>query len=151
MIIIFFFPFCSDDVFSEEVSWCVGQNVWSFFALQGARPRPPSPLCWGKSCTFDDRCEECHDCPDERCRTIANYIEKLSLQCERKKERKTKLSSSSFSGFSPSMLVPLGQLPSLAGSRVVATSASSFAVCATTYELVGPAVTTAPIVSCDGP
>ena len=67
-------------------------------------------VCHGKSCTLDDHCEEYHDLPDDRCDHVTEYVVKLSVQCE----RKTKSSSSFISGFSPSMPVPLGQLPSSA-------------------------------------
>ena len=103
--------------------------------------------CRGKSCISDDRCEECYDWPDKLCTRVADYVEKLSLQRERKKERKTKSSSlSSFSSFSPSMPVPLDQLPSPVGSGVVTSFASSSAVCVVTYAVACPAVTTAPFV-----
>ena len=95
--------------------------------------------CRGKSSTSDDW-------PDERCRHVADYVEKLSLQHERKKVRKTKSSSSSFYGFSPSMRFPLGQLPSPADSGVVTMSASSSAMCAVMYAVAGPAVTAASFV-----
>ena len=99
--------------------------------------------CRGKSCHPDDRCDECHEWLEERCKSVLEYVEKLSLQRKRKKVKKTK-SSSSFSGFSPSMPVPLGLLPSSADSGVVAAFASSSAVCAVTYDL---AVTTALVAS----
>ena len=76
--------------------------------------------------------------------SVADYVGKLSLQ----RERLTKpSSSSSFSGFSPLMPVPLGQLPSPADSRVVTMSASPSAVCSITYAVAGPTVTAAPVVS----
>ena len=90
------------------------------------------------------KCEECHEWTDEHCKSVADYVEKLSLQCERK-ERKTK--SSSFSGFSPSMLVPLGQLPSPADSGVVTSLALSSAVCVAMFLVAGPTGTAAPVVS----
>ena len=62
--------------------------------------------CRGKSCTPDDRCEERHEWSNERCKSVVDYVEKLTVQRERKKERTTK-SSSSFSGFSPSMPITL--------------------------------------------
>ena len=101
--------------------------------------------CPGKSCTSYDLCEECHDWAIEHCNEVAEYVEKLSLQCKRKKERKTK-SSSSFYDFSPSIPVLLGQLPSPAGSRVVTVCALSSSVCAVTYLEVGLAITAAPFV-----
>ena len=54
---------------------------------------------------------------------VASYMAKLSLQREKKCERKA--SSSSFSGFSFSMPVPLCQLPLSAGTSVVTTAPSS--------------------------
>ena len=113
------------------------------FTLKEHDPHRLYIACRGKSCTPDDRYDECHEWSDERCKRVADYVEKLSLQHKRKKERKTK-SSSSFSGFSPSMLVPLGWLPS-ADLGVVTTSASSSAVCAVMFVVAGPAVTTAPV------
>ena len=52
----------------------------------------------------------------------------------------------SFSGFSPSIPVLLGQLSS-ADSGVITTSASLAAVCAVTFVVAGPAVTAAPVTS----
>ena len=101
--------------------------------------------CRGKSCHQDDRCDKCHEWPEERCSSVAAYAEKLSAQREKKKESKMKFSSSS-SGFSPSMPVPLGQLSS-AMPGVVSTSVSSTAVCAVMFAVAGPAVTTAPITT----
>ena len=64
---------------------------------------------------------------------------KLSVQHERKKERKAKSSSySSLSGFSPTMPVLLSQLASTSG--VISTSTSSAPVCSVTYAVAGPAV-----------
>ena len=79
-------------------------KVWSFSALQGARPSSTLYCVLWKFCTYDDHYEECHDWPDEWCSRVADYIEKLSLQRERK-ERKTK--SSSFSSSSLFWLLPL--------------------------------------------
>ena len=100
--------------------------------------------CRGKSCSPDDRCEECHEWTYERCKSVANYVEKFSLQCGRKPKSSL---SSSFSSFSPSIPVPLGQLPSFTDSGVVTTSALSSAVCAVTFTVAGPAVTAAPVIS----
>ena len=85
-----------------------------------SKEHDPHRLCvvCGEILHFDDRCEECHDWLDEQCKRVADYFEKLSLQCERKKERKTESSSSSFFSF-PSMPKPLGQLPSPVSSGVV--------------------------------
>ena len=44
--------------------------------------------CRGKSCHLDDCCDEYHEWSEERCRSVSEYVEKLSLQHERKKERK---------------------------------------------------------------
>ena len=63
--------------------------------------------CHGKSCRSDDLSEECYDWSNDHCNCVANYMAKLSLQLEKKCERKAKASSSSFSGFSLSMPVPL--------------------------------------------
>ena len=54
--------------------------------------------------------------------------------------------SSSFSGFSPSMPVPLGQVPSSVGSRVITTYPSESSVCAVTYSVAGATVSTTPFV-----
>ena len=97
-----------------------------------------SVACRGKSCHLDDCYDKCHEWSEECCRSVSAYAEKLSLQCERKRERKAK--SSSFSSFSPSVSVPLGQLSS-------ADSASSAAVCAMMFTVAVPAVTTAPVTS----
>ena len=72
--------------------------------------------CRGKAYKYDNRCKECHDWSDDRCNRISDYMKTLLLQYEKKRERKAKASSSS-SGFSPSMLVPMGQLPSSVGSE----------------------------------
>ena len=69
---------------------------------------------------------------------------KLSLQWEKKHERKAKASSSS--SFLPVMPVPLRQLPFLAGSDVVTTTLS-LSVCAVTYSASAPVVATAPFVA----
>ena len=103
-------------------------------------------MCRGKSCTPDDRYEACHKLSDNRCKNVADYVEKLSLQREKRKERKTKSSSSSFSGFSPSMPVPLDQLLSPADSGFVTTSASSSVVCVVTFAVAGLTVTAVPVV-----
>ena len=102
--------------------------------------------CRGKSCKSDNWCEKCHDWSGDRCSCVSDYVEKLSLQRERKKERKTMSSFSSFPGFSPSMPVPLGQLPSFAGSGVVTTSPSASTVCAVTFSVAGPVVAATPFV-----
>ena len=104
--------------------------------------------CRGKSCRSDDCCEECHDWIDDCCNRVSDYIDKLSLQQEKKRERKAKASSSSssFSGFSPSMPLPLGQLPSSVGSGVVTTTLSS-SVCAVTFSTAASIVSATPFVS----
>ena len=68
----------------------------------------------------DDRFEECHDWSDDCCNRISDYMHKLSSQREKNHKRKIKVSSSSssFSDFSPSMSVPLCQLPSSAGAAL---------------------------------
>ena len=57
--------------------------------------------------------------------------------------RANSLSSSSFSGFLPTMSVSLSQLSSADG--VISTLASSTAVCALTYAVAGPAVSAVPL------
>ena len=69
---------------------------------------------------------------------------KLSLQYEKKCKRNAKASSSSFSGFLPSMLVPLCQLPSPAGTGVKPTTPSSTA-CAVTHAASAPALFVLPV------
>ena len=63
----------------------------------------------------------------------------------KKCERKAKASSSSLSGFSPSMPVPLCQLPLCAETSVVTTAPSS-SVCAVTFSAAAPAISAAPFV-----
>ena len=92
--------------------------------------------CRDKSCKSDDWCEECHNWLDDHCSRVSDYLEKLLLQQEKKRERKTK-SYCSFSGFSPSMPVPLGQLPSSAGSGVVTSTPSASTSCAVTFSVFG--------------
>ena len=73
-------------------------------------------------------------------------MDKLSLQWEKKRERKAKASSSSLSGFSPSMPVPLGQLQSSVGSDMVTTTSSSL-VCAVTFSTAASIVSATLFVS----
>ena len=69
--------------------------------------------CRGEECNIDDRCADCCDWDDEIWQHISSYHVRLAIQRERKKGRKVKAaSSSSFSGFSPSVPVPLGELSS---------------------------------------
>ena len=75
-------------------------------------------VCRGKSCTLDDRCEKCHEWTDECCKSVADYVEKLSLQHERKTESS---SSSSFSSFFPLMPVPLAVTSNLSRSLLLST------------------------------
>ena len=78
-------------------------------------------------------------------RDITVYTKKLSAQ-RKKKERKAKSSfSSSFSGSSPVMPVPLSQLASTSG--VISTLASSTPVCAATYAVAGLSVSAVPLTS----
>ena len=81
--------------------------------------------CLGKSYRSDDHCEECYNWSDDHCNRVSEYLAKLSLQREKRRERKAEASSSSFSGFSPSMPVPLCRLLSSAGTGVVMTILSS--------------------------
>ena len=105
--------------------------------------------CIGKPCHPDNQYDECHEWSEERCRSDVEYAEKLSLQRERKKEQKTKSSSSSFSGFFPSMSVPLEQLSST-DLGVITTAASLTAVCAVMFAVAVPTVTSVPITSSPG-
>ena len=109
--------------------------MWAFSFLQ----RTVIPIdCRGKSCHLDDRCDECHDWSEERCRDVAVYADKLSVQPEKKKERKVKSSSSSFSCFSLVKPVPLSQISSATGA--ISTLAPSTNVCGVTYAVAGPAI-----------
>ena len=47
--------------------------------------------CRVKLCTVDNRCEECHDWLDDRCKRVSENVLKLSLQHEKCK-RKAKAS-----------------------------------------------------------
>ena len=85
---------------------------------------------------------------DYRCNHVSDYMDKLSLQWE-KRERKAKASSSSFSGFSPSMPVPLWQLPRSVGSYVVTMTPSS-SVSAVTFSATATVVSAAPFASTVG-
>ena len=76
---------------------------------------------------------------------VSDYMHKVSLQWKKKHERKAKASSSSFSDFSPSMLVSLCQMPLSAGGGVVTTTHSSTA-CPVTFSAANPIVSTAPFV-----
>ena len=131
-----------------------GRVCGRFLSSKEHDPHRLCVSCRGKSCHQDDRCDECHEWPEEFCKSVVAeefcksvvaYEEKLLVQHEKKKERKAK-SSSSFSGFSPSMSVPLRQLL-FTLPRVVSTSASSTAVCAVTYTVAGLAVSTAPVTT----
>ena len=141
-----FFP-CDFVYFSlRKCPGVEGKVCGRFLPSKEHDPHQLCVACRGKSCHPDDRCDECHEWLEERCKSVLEYVEKLSLQHERKKVKKTK-SSSSFPGFSPSMPVPLGLLPSSADSGVVAASASSSAECAVTFAVADLAVTTALLAS----
>ena len=103
--------------------------------------------CRGKTCDIEDRCEDCQDWSDEKCRRVGEYLAKLSAQHEKKHERKGKVysSSSSFLGFFPSMPVPLCNLPSPVCSGIVTTTLS-LAACSVTYSAATPIVSAAPFV-----
>ena len=77
-----------------------------FLSSKENDPRRLCCACRGKTCNLDDHCEECYDWLDDRCKSVSDYMVKLSLQQE-KCERKAEASSLSFSGFSPSMPVPM--------------------------------------------
>ena len=107
-----------------------------FLPAKGNDPHHLCTSCCGKTCSSDDRCEECHDCSDERWQHVGEYIDKLSLHREKKGERKAKASSTSFSfsGYSPAMPVPQCQLLSPSGSGIVTTTPSLSSVCTVTYS-----------------
>ena len=65
---------------------------------------------------------------------------------EKGAEGKAPSSFSSFSGFAPSMLVPLGQLPLYVGSHVVVMTPSTSSLCTITVTATAPIVSTAPFV-----
>ena len=92
-----------------------------------------------------NRCEECHDWSDKHCLHVGEYMAKLSVQREKKRERKAKASSSSFSGFFLAMLVPLCQLPSPVGSGVMMTT-PLLTVCPVSFSACAPVVSTIPFV-----
>ena len=77
-------------------------------------------------------------------RNVDEYLAKFSTQHE-KHERKAEasFSSSSFSGFCPSMPVPLCNLPSPVYTGV-ATTALSLSECSVTYPAATPVVSSAP-------
>ena len=80
-----------------------------------SRDNDPHRLCTscrGKVFSIGDRCEDCYDWSDDKWHRVGEYLAKLSVQHERKKERQAEATSSSFSGFSPSVPVPLCQLQS---------------------------------------
>ena len=102
-----------------------GRVCGRFLSSKEHDPHRLCVSCRGKSCHQDG----CHECPEEFCKSVVAkefcksvvaYEEKLLVQHEKKKERNAK-SSSSFSGFSPSMPVPLRQLL-FTLPRVVSTS-----------------------------
>ena len=48
-----------------------------------AKDNNPHCLCTsrcGKTCSLDDRFEECHDWSDECCQLVGEYMAKLSMQ-----------------------------------------------------------------------
>ena len=82
---------------------------------------------------------------DEMWRKVSDYCAELAAQRERK--AKSASSSSSLSGFSPSMPGPLCKLSSSSiDSAVVACIASSSLVCAVTFALSSPIVSGQPFV-----
>ena len=95
--------------------------MWTFSALQGARP----PISYVLLVVANPVCRMITVRNAMTGRMSAAIILRSSLEHKRKKERKTKPSPSSFTSFSRSMPVPLGQLPSFAGSGVVATCSRS--------------------------
>ena len=108
-----------------------------FLPSEENNPHRLCVVCRGKSCRSDDCCEDCHNWRDNHCNWVSDYMTRLSLQQEKKHERKAKASSSSFSGFSPSMPVPLCQLPLSAGTGVVTTTPSS-SVCVVFFSAATP-------------
>ena len=94
-----------------------GKVCNQFLPSKENNPQCLCVACCGKICKYDDCCEECHDWSDDRCNHISDYMEKLPLQCERKRKQRAKASSSSFSGFLPSMPVPPGSAAVICGFR----------------------------------
>ena len=83
----------------------------------------------------------------QRLAWVSEYMHKLSLQREKKHERKAKASStsSSFLGFLPAMPVPPCQLLLSAGAGGVTTIPSS-SVCSVTFLATALVVSAAPFV-----
>ena len=92
--------------------------------------------CRAKECNIDDRCSSCHDCDDEMWLQVSSYRSKLALQQEKKAKA---ASSSSFSGFSPSLPGPLCELSSSMES-VIVTSLPISSSCSVTFSSSSPIV-----------
>ena len=80
---------------------CCGMEGKVYGQFLPSKEHDPHRLCvscqW-MSCHQDNRCDECHDWTEERCKDVTFYEEKLSAQRE-KKESKTNYSSLSFWDF----------------------------------------------------
>ena len=144
MIIIFL---CSGEVCNRPRQ-CPGEVCSRFLPSKENDPYRLCVACRVKSCKIDDRCEECHNWSDDCCIRVSDYMHKLSLQREKKCERKAMASSLPLffsSGFSSLMLIPLCRLPSFAGAGVVMTTPSPMAR-AVTFLAAAPVVSAASFV-----
>ena len=92
-------------------------------------------LCRGKTCNIDNHCGDCHDWNDDRWNGVGEYHVKPALQRDRKKEKKVKAASSSFSfsRFSPLMPVPSFQLSTSYDSVIV-----TFVALSSPYVVIVP-------------
>ena len=123
----------------RKCSGLEGKVCGRFLPAENHDPLRLCVSCRGKSCTVDDHCAECAEWSEKHCSDVAAYTVKLSVQREKKRERKANFSSSSsYSSFSPSIPVPLNQLALTSG--VIFTSASLTPVCSVMYAVAGPAV-----------
>ena len=114
-----------------------------FLLVTGNNSHRLCTACRGKTYDIEDCCEDCHGWPDEKSCRVGEYLAKLSAQHEKKRGKKAKVSSSSFSGFSPSMHVPLCNLPSPVCTGVV-TAALSSTMFSVTYLAATPVASSAP-------
>ena len=91
--------------------------------------------CGGRECSADDRCGDFYNWSDEMWAEVSHYHFKLAAQREKKKKRMAKASSSpsSFTGFLPSMPVPLHNLSSSFDTVVTSSIASTGHTCHVTY------------------
>ena len=96
--------------------------------------------------TIRDRCEDCYNWSDEKWHRVGEYLAKLSVQREQKR---AKAVSSSFSGFSPSMPMPLCQL-TFPYDTILITAVVSSSACVVTFSVAAPVVSAAPFAPPNG-